>query len=154
MSQAQSKASTLSSGARAAAQTLNVPIERLEAQIHSTQTKASSPSSPNHHHHQQQHHGEKSLLQQHHEDAIINHIEQNGKSSLPSHQYQQQQTFSQQNSLQFNSNNHHHKSNGNGNGNGIKDDPNDTDEQMSSLNTSPSTKYSLLQFAMQHFRNE
>lgn len=148
----------MSSGARAAAQTLNVPIERLEAQIHSTQTKASSPSSPNHHQHL-----DKALLQQQqHEDAIISHIEQNGKSGSPSHQYGQQQAYSQQSSLQYNNHNngnsngngnihhHHHKSNGNSN----KDDSNDTDEQMSSLNTSPTAKYSLLQFAMQHFRNE
>lgn len=151
--QAQSKASTLSSGARAAAQTLNVPIERLEAQIHST-TKASSPSSPSHGEKHMQHHS-------HHEETLISHIEQNGKSNSPNHQYQQQLSHQSSQSgggihgngnHQYNSNGtHHHKALLN---NGNKDDQLDTDEQMSSLNTTPTAKYSLLQFAMQHFRNE
>lgn len=145
----QSKASTISSGARAAAQTLNVPIERLEAQVHSSGKP--SPTSP-----VPSHVNEKSY--RHHSDEIIpSHLEHNGKAHQQ-HVYQQQQEASMK---------HHHggvanSKNGfmNGNGNNGADidaimHQDELDESLSSLTPSPANaKYTLLQFALQHFRDE
>ncbi|KAJ6633193.1 hypothetical protein Bhyg_15490 [Pseudolycoriella hygida] len=105
----QSKASTLSSGARAAAQTLNVPIERLEAQVHMTQNNKIPAINEKHVHT----HRDRDRIDSHDDD----HIEYNGN---------------QQDEIVMH---------------------NQDDEHQ--MDNSPSVmKYSLLQFAMQHFRNE
>lgn len=186
----QSKASTISSGARAAAQTLNVPIERLEAQVHSSSSGKPSPTNPNQ--------IEKS--HRHHNDEIIpDRIEHNGKSHGQSHAYQQEHLsktqhhgglagFWNSNGIQMDPNGNQMELNGiqmdpNGiqmdNTNGTQMDPNgvqmmhrimsnsrshpvasghhqdENEEHASSLTASPANmKYSLLQFAMQHFRDE
>lgn len=181
-SQVQSKASTISSGARAAAQTLNVPIERLEAQVHSSSSGKPSPTNPNQ--------IEKS--HRHHNDEIIpDRIEHNGKSHVQSHAYQQEHLsktqhhgglagFWHSNGIQMESNGIQMDPNGiQIDTNGTQMDPNsgqmmhrimsssrshpvasghhqdENEEHASSLTASPANmKYSLLQFAMQHFRDE
>ncbi|XP_017002294.2 unconventional myosin-XV isoform X1 [Drosophila takahashii] len=179
----QSKASTLSSGARAAAQTLNVPLERLESrQAHaqrnehgvevggSRQSDQVQQSDLHHHlqHHQQQ-------QQQQLEDALeeqqmaAEHQQQQQQSqgqqqrflkqqsylhsarksnagqqpsSLTNGQVHQQEQILQQQQQQSQSLPHHDLD-----ANYLQDDSNG--------GTPPSvTKYSLLQFAMQHFRND
>ncbi|XP_053952311.1 unconventional myosin-XV isoform X1 [Anastrepha ludens] len=185
----QSKASTLSSGARAAAQTLNVPIERLESRqsnhrehgnaVNNHNSAAAMTSSSGH-----EAHMEKPVALQHgrqsgdteadvHQD--VNHLlESEADSMLPNtgnhmelqmerHQYtkqtsylhstrktssSQQQVQQQQQHQQIHGHNHvsmpHHL-----------DANYMTEELNGSSGTSPSvTKYSLLQFAMQHFRND
>lgn len=76
------------------------------------------------------------------------HIEYNGKSTSPSNNYQQHQQISHHASNHKNSINNGHYSQ--------QDDivmHNQDDEHQ--MDSSPSVmKYSLLQFAMQHFRNE
>ncbi|XP_017002295.2 unconventional myosin-XV isoform X2 [Drosophila takahashii] len=181
--ESQSKASTLSSGARAAAQTLNVPLERLESrQAHaqrnehgvevggSRQSDQVQQSDLHHHlqHHQQQ-------QQQQLEDALeeqqmaAEHQQQQQQSqgqqqrflkqqsylhsarksnagqqpsSLTNGQVHQQEQILQQQQQQSQSLPHHDLD-----ANYLQDDSNG--------GTPPSvTKYSLLQFAMQHFRND
>lgn len=180
----QSKASTISSGARAAAQTLNVPIERLEAQVHSSSSGKPSPTNQNQ--------IEKS--HRHHNDEIIpDRIEHNGKSHAQPHAYQQEHLsktqqhhgglsgFWHSNGIQMDPNGNQMESNGTqiDNTNGTQMDSNgvqmmhrimsnsrshpvasghhqdENEENASSLTASPpNMKYSLLQFAMQHFRDE
>lgn len=166
--QVQSKASTLSSGARAAAQILNVPIERLEAQVHSSSSGKPSPTNPNQ--------IEKS--HRHHNDEIIpERLEHHGKSHGQSHAYQQEHLSKSQHHVSQTAGNSHHKNgfvNGNSNHNSphFLDHQNDAihhldrltdsahyqdenEEHVSSLTASPANmKYSLLQFALQHFRDE
>lgn len=158
--QVQSKASTISSGARAAAQTLNVPIERLEAQVHSNSSGKPSPSGGDHggEHFagRTRQNGRPSNVTSRSPDKII------ADEITVAHQ-QEHMTKSQ----------HHgdHGKNGfvNGGGNQLADSPHhldrqndsmhhmdhtdDNDEHASSLVTTPA-KYSLLQFAMQHFGDE
>lgn len=146
--QTQSKASTISSGARAAAQTLNVPIERLEAQIHPVSNNK-SPSNIN---------NNSSTEKLHHRDHDeIKQIEYNGNKSVSPINYHHQQQ--QQSNGNHNGNVHHKTSNASYHHqqqeevlvHGYDQD----DEQQSLMAPSPSVlKYSLLQFAMQHFRNE
>ncbi|XP_060661675.1 LOW QUALITY PROTEIN: unconventional myosin-XV [Drosophila nasuta] len=172
----QSKASTLSSGARAAAQTLNVPLERLESrqaqQQQQQQRNEHSHSNGNdaaieqqllqqqvelhHHQQQQQQHQQQQQQQQHHqlEDAAEEQL-------LEQQRYMKQQSYlhsarksnagQQPNSLtngqlsQQQQQQQHHDLDGS---NYMQDD-------AGNGGTPPSvTKYSLLQFAMQHFRND
>lgn len=146
----QSKASTISSGARAAAQTLNVPIERLEAQVHSGSKTGGSPLI---------NHNEKSL-RHHVEEINTNHAEHNGKGVTHSYQQQDIQKHHHHVHQQTHNTNVYHKNSLN-NGTSANQEldailhQDDHDEQMSSLPSSPAnTKYSLLQFAMQYFREE
>lgn len=161
--QVQSKASTLSSGARAAAQTLNVPIERLEAQVHGNGVK--SPGSPtvNNNHHEKSH--------RHHsvDEIIPSHIEHNGKHSSQPHSYASQETSHtkshhspaqspQQHSISP-QHGHHKISMSMENGQHMHPDDQDDQQQFSALSAMQPTptqnaKYTLLQFAMQHFRDE
>lgn len=138
--QIQSKASTLSSGARAAAQTLNVPIERLEAQVHVTQNNKIQAINEKHIHN----HRDRDRIDSHDDD----HIEYNGKSTSPNYQQHQQPA------------NHHASNHKNSINNGHYSQQDDIvmhsqDDDHPMMDSSPSVmKYSLLQFAMQHFRNE
>ncbi|XP_036676948.2 unconventional myosin-XV isoform X5 [Drosophila suzukii] len=180
----QSKASTLSSGARAAAQTLNVPLERLESrQAHaqrnehgmevggSRQNEQVQQADLHHHlqHHQTQ---QQQQQQQQLEDALEeqqmaaeHQQQQQGQqqrflkqqsylhsarksnagqqpSSLTNGQVHQQEQILQQQQQQSQSLPHHDLD-----ANYMQDEGNG--------GTPPSvTKYSLLQFAMQHFRND
>lgn len=157
----QSKASTISSGARAAAQTLNVPIERLEAQIHGNNKAAPHSPIPNN--------KEKSNRHHNNDDGFDNkHIEQNGKIHFQQdvyqhqheqkmHHQQQQQHHHQQQQQQHHHSPHHNNKGVNNDGQdmGAILHQQDYDEQLSSLPASPmNPKYSLLQFAMQHFQDE
>ncbi|KRK06530.1 myosin-G heavy chain isoform X2 [Drosophila yakuba] len=190
--ESQSKASTLSSGARAAAQTLNVPLERLESrQAHAQRTEhgvdggsrqsEQLQQSELHHHlqqqqQQQQHHQQQQ--QQQLEDAIEDH-----QMATDHHQQQQQlgqQQGQQQRFLKQQSYLHSgRKSNAGQQPSSLTNGQVHHQEQMlqqqqqqsqslphhdldanylqdeSNGGTPPSvTKYSLLQFAMQHFRND
>ncbi|XP_037727634.1 unconventional myosin-XV isoform X1 [Drosophila subpulchrella] len=181
----QSKASTLSSGARAAAQTLNVPLERLESrQAHAQRNEHGvevGGSRQNEqvqqaelHHHLQHHQTQQQQQQQQLEDALeeqqmaAEHQQQQQQgqqqrflkqqsylhsarksnagqqpSSLTNGQvHQQEQILQQQQQQQSQSLPHHDLD-----ANYMQDEGNG--------GTPPSvTKYSLLQFAMQHFRND
>lgn len=149
--QIQSKASTLSSGARAAAQTLNVPIERLEAQVHMTQNNKIQAINDKHIHN----HRDRDRIDSHDDDHIeYNQHHQNGKSTSPNHNnYLQQQQQHQQG-------NHHANNHKNSINNGHYSQQDDIvmhnqDDDHPMMDSSPSVmKYSLLQFAIQHFRNE
>lgn len=147
----QSKASTISSGARAAAQTLNVPIERLEAQVHSSGKPSPTSPVPSHINNEK--------LQRYHNDEIIpNHLDYNGKSQQHVYLHQQQEIAMKNHHL----NNVAVPKNGFMNGNGIVGADIDTimqqddmEENSSTLAPSPANaKYTLLQFALQHFRDE
>lgn len=87
-------------------------------------------------------HRERDRIDSHDDD----HIEYNGKSSSPNNNYQQHQQV-----------NHHassHKNSINGHYNQQDDIMHNQDDEHP-MDSSPSVmKYSLLQFAMQHFRNE
>ncbi|XP_037727635.1 myosin-G heavy chain isoform X2 [Drosophila subpulchrella] len=183
--ESQSKASTLSSGARAAAQTLNVPLERLESrQAHAQRNEHGvevGGSRQNEqvqqaelHHHLQHHQTQQQQQQQQLEDALeeqqmaAEHQQQQQQgqqqrflkqqsylhsarksnagqqpSSLTNGQvHQQEQILQQQQQQQSQSLPHHDLD-----ANYMQDEGNG--------GTPPSvTKYSLLQFAMQHFRND
>lgn len=145
MFQIQSKASTLSSGARAAAQTLNVPIERLEAQVHMTQNNKIQAINDKHNHR------DRDRIDSHDDEHIV---EYNGKSSSPNNNYQQHHHQQQQQTTHHASN---HKNSINNGHYSQQDDMvmHSQDDEHPLDNNSPSVmKYSLLQFAMQHFRNE
>lgn len=172
----QSKASTISSGARAAAQTLNVPIERLEAQVHSSSSGKPSPTNPIQIEKSHRHHNDEIIP-----DRLETH---NGKSHGQSHAYQQEHLSksSPHHGGQSPGINHHKNGFVNGTshhkGNQLAESPHHMDRQnesmhhldrltdpshhqdeneehVSSLTVSPANmKYSLLQFAMQHFRDE
>ncbi|XP_037913894.1 unconventional myosin-XV isoform X1 [Hermetia illucens] len=151
--QIQSKTSTISSGARAAAQTLNVPIERLETSRDGAVVGvgAQLPSSPviaekhitqrtehivsNHHHHHQQH------SHHHSHNGSNQNSHTNSPDQVDAHLERKQMSHSQ-----------HRKSS-----HMLQPEPNqmmDNDDE-SLPSTPPSvTKYSLLQFAMHHFRND
>uniref|UniRef100_W4VR33 Putative myosin class ii heavy chain n=1 Tax=Corethrella appendiculata TaxID=1370023 RepID=W4VR33_9DIPT len=148
--QTQSKGSSISSGVRAAAQTLNVPIERLETTpIHSPNQL--SPIDKNHHHHS------------HDLDSL--RIDRNiDSASPPNHHYN---SHHQINNANGNYSTHHHKnsiiSNGGGERHHMENghlSSSSSPRQNGNLveNSSPTqtsvTKHSLLQFAMQHFRND
>nr|XP_036676949.1 uncharacterized protein LOC108021791 isoform X2 [Drosophila suzukii] len=181
--ESQSKASTLSSGARAAAQTLNVPLERLESrQAHAQRNEHGMEvggSRQNEqvqqadlHHHLQHHQTQQQQQQQQLEDALEeqqmaaeHQQQQQGQqqrflkqqsylhsarksnagqqpSSLTNGQVHQQEQILQQQQQQSQSLPHHDLD-----ANYMQDEGNG--------GTPPSvTKYSLLQFAMQHFRND
>ncbi|XP_052850259.1 LOW QUALITY PROTEIN: unconventional myosin-XV [Drosophila gunungcola] len=192
----QSKASTLSSGARAAAQTLNVPLERLESrQAHaqrnehgvdgggSRQNESLQQADLHHHlqHHsqqQQQQQFEDALeeqqmaadhQQQQQQGQIQGQIQGQGQgqgqqqrflkqqsylhsarksnagqqpSSLTNGQVHQQEQILQQQQQQSQSLPHHDL------------DANYLAEEANGGTPPSVTKYSLLQFAMQHFRND
>ncbi|XP_016951816.1 myosin-G heavy chain isoform X2 [Drosophila biarmipes] len=183
--ESQSKASTLSSGARAAAQTLNVPLERLESrQAHNQRNEhgvEGGGSRQNEqvqqadlHHHLQHHQTQQQQQQQQLEDALEE------QQMAAEHQQQQQQQGQQQRFLKQQSYLHSaRKSNAgqqpasltNGQGHQQEQILQQQQQQSQSLphhdldanymqdegngGTPPSvTKYSLLQFAMQHFRND
>lgn len=143
---------------------MNVPIERLEAQVHGSAVK--SPGSPtvNNNHHETRH--------RHHSTAdeiIPSHLEQNGKHTSQPHSYVSQESSHskshhspaqspQQHSM---SPQHGHHKNGMSieNGQIIHSDEQDDQQQFSALSAMQPTpianaKYTLLQFAMQHFRDE
>jgi myosin XV len=128
--QTQSKASTISSGARAAAATLNVPIERLEAQIH----QHSNSHSPN---------SDKPHMNGHDENNII--LEHNIRETSVS---------------PSNFQNLHHPINSGLNNSGQHKNSTSSQQEIivredeSSPTQTSLTKHSLLQFAIQHFRNE
>ncbi|KMZ09170.1 uncharacterized protein Dsimw501_GD16995 [Drosophila simulans] len=189
----QSKASTLSSGARAAAQTLNVPLERLESrQAHaqrnehgvdggSRQNEQLQQSELHHHlqqQQQQQQHHQQQQQQQQLEDALEEHQmaadHQQQQQQLGQQQGQQQRFLKQQSYLHS-----ARKSNAGQQPSSLTNGQVHHQEQMlqqqqqqsqslphhdldanylqdeSNGGTPPSvTKYSLLQFAMQHFRND
>lgn len=141
----QSKASTISSGARAAAQTLNVPIERLEAQVHSSGKPSPTSPVPNH--------GSEKPYRHHSDEIIPSHLEHNGKAHQQ-HVYQQQEA-----AMKLHHGGVASPKNGFMNGNGADIDAimlqDELDENQSSLTPSPANaKYTLLQFALQHFRDE
>ncbi|KAH8240493.1 hypothetical protein KR038_007643 [Drosophila bunnanda] len=177
----QSKASTLSSGARAAAQTLNVPLERLESrQAHAqrtehTQNESQQQQQSDLHHHlqhqqqledaleeqqqQQQHLVAEHHQQQQHQQAGQRYMKQpsylhsarksNAGQQQPAsltngqaHQQEQLQLQLQQQQQQSQSLPHHDL------------DANYLQEEGNGGTPPSVTKYSLLQFAMQHFRND
>ncbi|XP_020804953.1 myosin-G heavy chain isoform X2 [Drosophila serrata] len=181
--ESQSKASTLSSGARAAAQTLNVPLERLESrQAHAQRTEHTQNESQQqqqselHHHLQHQHQQQQQL-----EDALE---EQQQQQHLSADHHQQQQQQSGQRYMKQQSYLHSARKSNAGqqqpasltNGQAHQQEQlqlqlqqqqqqsqslphHDLDanylQEESNVGTPPSvTKYSLLQFAMQHFRND
>ncbi|XP_055923288.1 unconventional myosin-XV [Eupeodes corollae] len=182
--QAQSKSSTISSGARAAAQTLNVPIERLESRQSNHRDSSQGQDVIETHHRnsrqdvdnqmlnhnsyqqqaQQQHQLQQQQLQSHHHGQIndeggnAGHATNNGmlneaqlvlenhSEQVERHHFIKQQSYlhsrktsaSQMHQLQQQS----------------SMESNYITEE-SHPETPPSvTKYSLLQFAMQHFRND
>ncbi|XP_014089710.3 unconventional myosin-XV [Bactrocera oleae] len=175
----QSKASTLSSGARAAAQTLNVPIERLESRqsnhrehgnaVNNHNDVAAMTSASGH-----EINVEKSVAMQHgrhsidtevdvHQDAhhILDSEAESTTVNADRHQFTKQSSYlhpvrktsntqqqhTQQHQLQHGSN--HVSMSHQLDANYLTEEPN------GSSGPSPSvTKYSLLQFAMQHFRND
>ncbi|KAH8284420.1 hypothetical protein KR018_005978 [Drosophila ironensis] len=184
----QSKASTLSSGARAAAQTLNVPLERLESrQAHAQRSEGLEGSSRQndsqqqqqmqqmqqlqlhqhqqqaelHHHLQQQQPDQESLEEQEHQgggqqgqqqrflkqQSYLHSARKSNAGQQPSsltnghHSLQQQQQ--QQESLHLHQQQSHHDL-----------DANYMHDESNGGSPPSVTKYSLLQFAMQHFRND
>ncbi|XP_017085596.1 myosin-G heavy chain isoform X2 [Drosophila eugracilis] len=188
--ESQSKASTLSSGARAAAQTLNVPLERLESrQAHAQRNEhgVDGGSRQNeqvqqadlHHHLQQQHHQQQQLedaLEEQHlsSDHHQQQQQQQQQQQLGQQQGQQQRFLKQQSYLHS-----ARKSNAGQQPSSLTNGQVHQQEQIlqqqqqqsqslphhdldanylqdeSNGGTPPSvTKYSLLQFAMQHFRND
>lgn len=195
----QSKSSSsISSGARAAAQTLNVPIERLEGHP----GRSPPPATP---------HDKSHRDADHHQSANHNHIEHNGKphpmqsgqmmmgpnsrdeimpsshsaKHLPPSPVQSPQHMTAH-SQHHNGNGIHGMKNGGGGGGGgvhtngvavlpttpsmgmqsgggggqhIDTDDQDDQQQFSSLSAmhpqpAQNTKFSLIHFAMQHFRDE
>lgn len=118
--QTQSKNSTISSGVRAAAATLNVPIEKLES-------TASSPQ-PNIIHHNEKNH-------------VVNNNNLNDDHMLEKNDLS---LSSQQNGYT-----HHHKTSFTHQQESMVIRQDETSPTQTSI-----TKHSLLQFAMQHFRNE
>lgn len=149
------KSSSLSSGARAAAQTLNVPLEQLEANIQQqhqhtngnvTMTNNLNNGNLNHnershqtngnvsHHHQQQQHQQHHHLEERHH---LNMIERNEAES-PYNGYPPQYV---------------HRKNSSGN---LESSMNNSyQEDYNHLPPAQGVaKHSLLHFAMQHFRNE
>lgn len=145
--QVQSKASTLSSGARAAARELNVPLERMETSGHAlaSPTNSHSPqqnestlhSMHNSHHHSMHNNSNHHTTNGHDQE----YTEGGRKSSSP---------------LNGHHHHHHHKSSINHQDVMMSStSPQHMDESMPPVvNGQSVTKYSLLQFAMQHFRNE
>lgn len=114
----QSKPTSVSSGVKAAAATLNVPIEKFE-----TSNGISSPTEQQQQHQQQ-------LMNKRNETHITEHaFNQNGYASRKSSTPLQEQIN--------NNNNMHHQ-----------------DDSSSPINQTSIVKHSLLQFALQHFRNE
>ncbi|XP_062707917.1 unconventional myosin-XV [Aedes albopictus] len=130
--QTQSKGPTISSGVRAAAATLNVPLERLEI-------SNNSPSSPN----------QLSPAEKSHRSSTIDydnmHIE-NGMS-------QGQQDIPASPNNNFSPQGHYKVSVGSM-GNNYPQGGNIMQHEESSPTQTSLTKHSLLQFAMQHFRND
>jgi hypothetical protein len=128
--QTQSKASTISSGARAAAATLNVPIERLEAQIHQ-HTNSHSPINEKQH---MNGHDENNLSLEHNiressaSPSNFQNLHHPVNSGLNNSSRHKTSTVSQQEII--------------------------VREDESSPTQTSLTKHSLLQFAIQHFRNE
>lgn len=127
--QSQSKASTISSGVRAAAATLNVPIERLE----------STPASPQQNgimHNEKNHVVNNNNLNDDHmieKSPEVPIQSQNGYTNHqphPQHQPHRKNSFTQADSLII------------------------ARQEESSPTQTSVTRHSLLQFAMQHFRNE
>ncbi|XP_017036183.1 unconventional myosin-XV isoform X2 [Drosophila kikkawai] len=178
--ESQSKASTLSSGARAAAQTLNVPLERLESrQAHAqrsehTQNESQQQQAELHHHLQHQQQLEDALEEQQQQQQLVaeHHQQQSGQRYMKQQSYlhsarksnagqqQQQQPASltngqahqqEQLQLQLQQQQQQHQSQS------LPHHDLDANylQEESNGGTPPSvTKYSLLQFAMQHFRND
>lgn len=83
------------------------------------------------------------------------HIEYNGKSTSPNHNYQQQQQqHHHQQVISHHASNHKNSIN---NGHYSQQDDmvmHNQDDEHPMMDTPSVMKYSLLQFAMQHFRNE
>ncbi|XP_032597162.1 unconventional myosin-XV isoform X2 [Drosophila grimshawi] len=171
----QSKASTLSSGARAAAQTLNVPLDRLEPR----QAQHAQQQQRNEHAHSngggdatiEQHHLQQQQVELHHQQQQQQQLEDgadeeqlveqqryikqqsylHSNAARKSNAGQQQQQQQQPNSL----------TNGHQQQQQQQQQQHDLDgnymlqDELNGNGTPPSvTKYSLLQFAMQHFRND
>lgn len=125
--QTQSKTSTISSGVRQAAATLNVPIERLE-------TSTPQPPHPSMMHNEKNHVVNNNNLND-------DHMEKNGMD----HSLQSQNGYHHQQPQR------HHKNSY------TQQQPDSliiTRQDDSSPTQTSITKHSLLQFAMQHFRNE
>ncbi|XP_032597161.1 myosin-G heavy chain isoform X1 [Drosophila grimshawi] len=173
--ESQSKASTLSSGARAAAQTLNVPLDRLEPR----QAQHAQQQQRNEHAHSngggdatiEQHHLQQQQVELHHQQQQQQQLEDgadeeqlveqqryikqqsylHSNAARKSNAGQQQQQQQQPNSL----------TNGHQQQQQQQQQQHDLDgnymlqDELNGNGTPPSvTKYSLLQFAMQHFRND
>ncbi|XP_017109787.2 unconventional myosin-XV isoform X3 [Drosophila bipectinata] len=185
----QSKASTLSSGARAAAQTLNVPLERLESrQAHNQRNEhgvEGSSSRQNDSQQQQQQQSSNQMQSLHHQQSELHHhlqhqqqleqeaLEEQQIASEHQQQQHQQQRFLKQQSYLHSA----RKSNAGQQPSSLTNGQSHHQQQQqqeqlhqslphhdldanylqdeSNGGTPPSvTKYSLLQFAMQHFRND
>lgn len=145
--QTHTKGSTLSSGARAAAQTLNVPIERLEQsiQLHSPGHIA-SPGGGQHHEQRMNGHSQHNNNNHHHQHQIDEHHQQiiERDSVSPPNGYPAQYV---------------HRKNSISHQDSIISTTNGTNQDQDGSPTHPTqatsvTKHSLLQFAIQHFRNE
>ncbi|BFF99983.1 unconventional myosin-XV [Drosophila madeirensis] len=174
----QSKASTLSSGARAAAQILNVPLERMETRQAHAQRNEHGNLNGNEGEKQQQHQQHQQselhhiLQQQHLEDAfeeqqLAAEQHQQGQQQQQHQRFMKQQSYlhstrkpnvGQQSSSLTNGQSHqspdqllqqqqqsmtHHDL-----------EANYMTEETNGGTPLSVTKYSLLQFAMQHFRND
>lgn len=155
---------------------MNVPIERLEAQVHGNTGKSpGSPTANNSHHeksYNEKNHHERNHRHHSTDEIIPNHIEHNGKHSSQSHGYVShessphskthhspaQSPHSQQHSISP-QHGHHKISMSMENGQLLLMDEQDDQQQFSTLSAmqptpTPNAKYTLLQFAMQHFRDE
>ncbi|BFF99984.1 myosin-G heavy chain [Drosophila madeirensis] len=176
--ESQSKASTLSSGARAAAQILNVPLERMETRQAHAQRNEHGNLNGNEGEKQQQHQQHQQselhhiLQQQHLEDAfeeqqLAAEQHQQGQQQQQHQRFMKQQSYlhstrkpnvGQQSSSLTNGQSHqspdqllqqqqqsmtHHDL-----------EANYMTEETNGGTPLSVTKYSLLQFAMQHFRND
>ncbi|XP_065082461.1 unconventional myosin-XV isoform X2 [Ochlerotatus camptorhynchus] len=130
----QTKGPTISSGVRAAAATLNVPLERLEI-------SNNSPSSPN----------QLSPAEKSHRSSTIDYDNMHLENGL---QPQQQDIPSSPNNQNNYGHHGHYKVSVSSMGNNYAQGGHIMQHEESSPTQTSLTKHSLLQFAMQHFRND
>lgn len=128
--QSQSKASTISSGVRAAAATLNVPIERLESNPASPQQNGIMHNEKNHVVNNNNLNDDHMIIDKSPEIPIQSQNGYTNHHAMPQHQPQRKNSFTQADSLLI------------------------ARQEESSPTQTSVTRHSLLQFAMQHFRNE
>lgn len=156
----QVKSSSLSSGARAAAQTLNVPLEQLEANNqHQHQHTNGTMTNANHHNDSRpqtnghvSHHHSQQQQQHHHQQQQIQHHHSHSQSIEERHHHSNNMIERNETDSPYNGYppQYVHRKNSSGN-----IEPQYQEDYNNHLPPQQGVaKHSLLHFAMQHFRNE